>query len=70
MAANRDKIVVLRRLLRHQRREFHMAEFNLYVNNVIMKDTAFQTARMMANVTPGHGKRMAEEKRKSIFTPK
>lgn len=47
----RTRIEVLKKLLQHGIPTFHSPEFNLVVNNVIMKETIFASARLSCNVT-------------------
>ena len=56
----RNKITVLKDLLRNQKPEMQLPEFQLIINNIIMKDNVFQKSRILASTRKSEGKRMAE----------
>ena len=51
---------VLKKYLRHQQPHFHEAEFVLTVQNLIMKDSIFNSARMHCSIAHGQSGRMSE----------
>jgi Helitron helicase-like domain at N-terminus len=57
----RKRVNVLRKLLQHRKACFHSPEFNLIVENVIMKQTIFESAQLNCNVKGNEGVSMAEK---------
>jgi hypothetical protein len=56
----RKRLSVLKHYLRHRRSGFHGAMFNLIVENSIMKETIFTTAKIRANMKCSDGSSMGE----------
>ena len=56
----RKRLSVLKHCLRHRRSGFHGAMFNLIVENLIMKETIFITAKIRANMKCSDGSSMGE----------
>lgn len=57
----RNRLSVLKHYLRHRRSGFHGAMFNLIVQNCLMKETIFTTARIRANMKCSDGSSMGEK---------
>jgi Helitron helicase-like domain at N-terminus len=58
----RNRLDVLRKLLQHRKSCFHSPEFNLIVENMIMKQTIYASAQLNCNIKGGHnGISMAEK---------
>ena len=53
---HRTRLDVLRKLLQHRKSGFHCPEFNLIVENIIMKQTIFESAQLNCNVKGGDTK--------------
>ena len=51
----------LQMFLRHRRKEFHSADFNLFVNDRIMKQVIFANARLQCNLKFADAKSMGEK---------
>ena len=58
----RNRLEVLRKLLQHRKRCFHGPEFNLVAENIIMKQTIFESARLICSVKGGMGATSMAEK--------
>lgn len=57
----REKLTVLRKFLQNSKPSFHSAQFNLIVENLILKEEIFQSARIFCNVKNADGSRMSEK---------
>ena len=57
---SRNQGDVLRKLLCHQKPEFHMAMFNLIVHSVLMKATVFKSTKIFCNAKGSDGKEMSD----------
>ena len=56
----RNQLSVIRKYLRHRKPAFHEPKFNLISENIIMKQTIFQSAQMYCNVSRSDKKTMGE----------
>ena len=56
----REAIDTFKYLLNHSKPQFHRADFNLILNNIIMKDMVFRKSRLLGNVKRTDGRSMAE----------
>ena len=56
----RDRLGVLRKYLKHRRIAFHDADFNLVVENLIMKQTVFHSAKLHCNTSKSELETMGE----------
>ena len=52
---------LLRHFLRHRKKEFHMSEFNLVTNGLLMKNEVFQQCRLQCNMTYKDAKQVGEK---------
>jgi hypothetical protein len=57
----RDRLSVLRKYLQHRNPSFHGAEFNLIVENMIMKESIFNSTKMYCNVKQSDNSQMGEK---------
>ena len=58
---NRNRLTVMRKYLQHCNSHFHSPQFNLIVQNLIMKEAIFQSTRMYCSVKHADGSLMAEK---------
>ena len=58
---SRNRLAILRKFLQHGNRNFHIPLFNLIVENLIMKESIFQSTRMYCNIQANQESKMGEK---------